>query len=141
MNKKIIITIGVVAILVIAIVFFINQEKDYTGTPLEPIEKLVKIQYFGEETHEEYKALFTNPEGAMKENQLENFRQSSKPEDTFEYGAEDPKQVMKHMKFIEDNDNLGKVYYLKDVKDTSGLEELSYWSVEKIGEEWKIKNN
>ena len=104
MNKKIIIPI-ILVVAIIAIVAFMNRKPNYTNTALEPIEKLVQVQYFKDGTHEEYQSLFTNPEGTLAKGIFEEFRKSSKPEDTFKYGAKDPKQVMKHMKFIEEKDN------------------------------------
>lgn len=143
MKKKIIVATIILIILAIAITISVYKKSNYVGTPLEPMNNLVKVQYFDKGKYEDYKALFTDPKKAMNESQLEAFRKDNKPEDTFKYGAKSKGEVMEHMKFIQDkNDkNLGQVYYLKDVNNTKEIETTSYWMVENVNGKWLIKND
>lgn len=107
----------------------VDSEKE----ALKAVEKLVKITYFKEETYEDYKALFTNPEKALSKEKFENFRKTSNVKDKFKYDYESIDGIMKHMKTVKDNKNM-KVYYLKDVNSKEGMEDASYWKlVEKDG--------
>ncbi|WP_446898489.1 hypothetical protein ACSVC9_00755 [Clostridium sp. LBM24168] len=143
MRKKGII-IGIIVI-IIALIGSISY-KTYTnkiqgiGTPLEPIHKLVRIQYFDQGTYTEYKALFTDPKSVLIESQFESYRKNHKTNDFFKYGSDSINGVIKHMKVEKENDNLYKVYYLKNINDEEEKKTANYWIVAKKNGKWLLKN-
>ena len=143
MNKKYYWVISIIVTVIILIVLIPTYKKsNYIGTPLEPINKLVKISYFGKGSYEDYKKLLLNPNVALSEEEFKESRKYINPEEEFKYGAKNKNEVMKNMKFIQDknNKNLGKVYYVKDTND-SNIDSSLYWVIENKDGKWLIKND
>ncbi|MCY6370984.1 hypothetical protein [Clostridium ganghwense] len=138
-NKRKSILFVVISILALNL-FGCAPKSKYKGTVLEPIDKLVNVLYFNTGTYSDYKAIFTNPDTALTEEEFNNFRKNP-DKNEFKYGTDSPDEIMSHIKAIPENDNLATVYYLEDVNKTDESESSMQWKVENKAGKWLLKND
>src|SRR3712207_1858028 len=140
MNKKAIIIVVMVILITLVGGISYKNKVEYIGTPLEPMYKLIKIQYFNQGTYQEYKSLFTDQRNVLEENQFETNRKCRTAQDAFKYDSDTIKGIMKHMKLEKEKDNVYKVYYLKNVNNEKEKKSANYWMVIKKESKWLLKN-
>lgn len=136
-KKNIVITALIVFIAVTT--FTIYKLTSYRTGPLEPAYKLVNTLYFNNGTYEDYKTLFTSSKNSFTEKQFNAFRKSPTIKD-FKYGSSSVKEIMSHMKTVQNGDK-ATIYYLKDVNDKNEMKTAMKWNVEKSNGKWVLKNN
>ncbi len=108
-------------------------EKD---SPLATVEEFIKVYYFGEGTYADYEKLFANPEDIRAEEDFDQYREDTEPQDLFPSGYESVEAVMGHLEVEEVDENTVRVHYYEDIEQQEG--KSFFWTLVKVDDQWLL---